>query len=278
MSVTNPTPVGLTAEAIVNDFTASAAEDGTPSIILNNAPPLPTNSFRSLVTPIPNFSLTPGERSYFNIEITVPKTANSGGYYGAIRFVPVGLVNTKNVGLTASVGSLFLVTVPGQLNEKMSLVQLAAVNSAHTPETFFFSGKVSVLTRLDNEGNIYYAPIGTVTVKSMTGKVVEQYQFNQKQGNILQGSIRKFIDPLTYKSWFGEYTITESLASVSGTGNIVVGSATFWYIPYMDIIILLVVIILIVIYVLYRKSKKKKSHKVKSSHHNNTPPAPTTTN
>lgn len=274
MSVTNPTPAPLTAEAIVNDFNASDDESGVPRIILNNAPPLPTNSFRSLVQPIANFHLNPGQRTYFNVVISVPTNVNSGGYYGAIRFVPLGLVNSKSIGLTASVGSLFLVTVPGNLNEKISLVQLSAVNGSQTPESYFFSGKVSVLTRVDNEGNIYFAPVGTVQVKSMTGKIVEQYEFNKSQGDILEGSIRKYIDPLSYTNWFGRYTITESVAAVSGSGNYVIATASFWYIPFKYIIILLVVIALIVFYVVRRR---KKHSKAKSAKTTNSSPTPTPT-
>jgi hypothetical protein len=82
----------------------------------------------------------------------------------------------------------------------------------------------------------------------MFGKVVASYEFNDTdpRANILPDSIRKFIDPVSYKGLFGHYTIQESLAYANGSGNLLTASAGFWYLPLWFLIILAVIVVLIV--------------------------------
>jgi hypothetical protein len=261
VAVQNPTNLPTTAQAIVNDFVASADESGTPRLILNNNSPLPPNNFKALVSPIPTISLSPQEKQYINVTITVPSTAHAGGYYGAVRFAPITSSNQSNVGLTASVGTLFLVTVPGNLIEKLDLVQLSAAHGS-TPTSLFTSGAVSVLTRLDNVGDIHVQPFGNVIVKNMFGHVVANYQFNNTtpRTNILPDSIRRYVDKLSTKNhWLGHYTIDENLAYSQGSGNLIVASASFWYLPwwFIGLFILFVIIIVAIVWWLIRRHHRR---------------------
>ncbi|HUD05907.1 MAG TPA: hypothetical protein VMR18_03295 [Candidatus Saccharimonadales bacterium] len=265
MSVQNPTTAPLTAEPVVNDFEANPNESGVPDLLLNNKPPFPVNDFRSLVLPLNNLSLKPGQKVYFLVTISVPANGASGGYYGAIRFVPTSTnISGGNVGLTASVGTLFLITVPGHLVEHLSIVQLASVNSSGTPESVFFGGDVSLMNRIDNTGNIHLAPYGSVQVKNMEGHEVYHYNFNSTQGNILPDSVRKFVDPLSYKGWLGHYTVSEYLAWSQGSGNILYASTSFWYFPIWFVILVLVIVALIIVWVVRKNKKKQKRQAAKS--------------
>lgn len=257
LSVQNPTDAQVTVKAVINDFVASNNESGDPRLILNSNSPLPANNFKSLVGAIPNITLGPHQKQYINIPINVPASANSGGYYGAIRFLPASTDQTKNVGLTASVGSIFLITVPGNLTEKLNLVQLSAAQG-DSAKSFITSGRVSVLNRLENVGNIHVQPFGRVNVKNMFGKVVDSYEFNPAQGNILPNSTRKFVDLLKHKSWFGHYTIEESLAYQQGSGNLIVAKTTFWYFPVWFLVTVLAVIVLIIISILFWRQRRHK--------------------
>jgi hypothetical protein len=263
ISVQNPTQTSVVAHAIINDFEANPNESGVPNLILNNNSPLPANNFKSLVQPIADITLGPAQKVYLNVLIHVPANANSGGYYGAIRFVPSGNTTNANVGLTASVGTLFLVTVPGHLVQKVTLVQFVAVNSAGTPEQVFFSGKVYTMTRLDNVGNIHLPPFGKITVTNMWGHVVDTYEFNSFAGDILPNSIRKFVDPLNYTKWFGHYNVVANLAYVPGSGNALIYAKTsFWYIPIwfmIAVVALLAVIVGWINWHLHKKHSHKKS-------------------
>ncbi len=264
IAVQNPTNSSVVAQAVVNDFIASGNETGVPRVLLNGSA-VPANNFRTLVSRIPNTILTPGEKQYIPVTITVPKNAESGGYYGVVRFTPAtnGPSSGANVGLTASVGTLFLVTVPGNLSKKIELVQLSAANSKGSPSSFLSYGNVSVMVRLKNIGNVYAQPFGTVLVKNMFGSTVASYQFNNTtpRASVLQNSIRKFINPLPQKSWFGYYTINANIAYNTGGGNIIIANASFWYIPWWSWLILAAVIALLGILGYFIRNRKYRHHR-----------------
>src|SRR5690606_31396147 len=99
--------------------------------------------------------------------INIPENANPGGYYGAVRVVPVSNgLGDGNVGLTASVGTIVLIRVPGPLVEKVSLIEFTSAQNGKA-KSFFTSGDVSSLIRLKNEGDIHVKPFGKVQVKNM---------------------------------------------------------------------------------------------------------------
>lgn len=244
ITLQNPTNIATTAKPVVNDFVASSDETGSPRLLLKNTP-VPNNNFIPLVQPIPSTVIGPNQSETVNVTISVPQNAASGGYYGAVRFIPTINGQSGNVGLTASVGTLFLVTVPGDLVQKLTLVQLSAAVNGHTA-SFFTSGNVSVVTRLYNDGNIHVAPIGTVLIKNWSGKVIMTEQFNKASGNILPQSIRRFTNVLPNYKWFGRYTIVLNVGYGNGGGNLIVSKVNFWYFPVWAIILMLVVVILLV--------------------------------
>ena len=267
ISIQNPTNVATVAKAIVNDFVASDDETGDPRLILDANTPPPSNDFRTLVGSIPDTPLGPQQKKDISVTVSVPTAAHAGGYYGAIRFVPSNNGKQSTVGLTASVGTLMLVTVPGNLVQKLTLTQLSAAQN-NKASSMLFSGSVSVLTRLQNSGDIHLQPFGKVLVKDMFGKTVANYEFNNTnpRANILPSSIRRFVDPLPKRSWFGRYTIEENLAYSQGSGNLLTASAVFWYFPVW-FIILFILIIALVVGLIYWLLWRKRHH----SHHIVTP-------
>jgi len=267
ITIANPTNSQLATRALVNDFIANTDESGAPLLITDNSVPLPHNNFISLVSPIPNFVLLPKQSTTMPVRITVPANANAGGYYGAIRFAPASLGTTSNIGLSATVGSLFLITVPGNLVEKLNLIQLSAAHSNGDPSWFFVSGDLAVMTRLQNVGDIHVQPFGTVIVKDMFGHVLTQYEFNPAvpdRSNVLPDSVRKFVDKLPKHHWFGRYTIQESIAYQQGTGNLLYAHASFWYVSQWYLVALLVIVVLLFVVIYWRiehNKKKRYSHR-----------------
>lgn len=260
ISIQNPSDVPTTAKAIVNNFVASEDETGTPRLILAEDAAPPKNNFKTFISDIPEVQLGPKERKDVPVRISVPADANSGGYYGAIRFVPANPTQESTVGLTASVGTIVLVTVPGDLKLKLDLVQLSAAQGDKA-KSFFTSGDVNVLTRLKNDGDIHLKPFGRVTVKDMFGKTVASYEFNNSEprANILPGSIRKFNDQLGKKKLLGRYTIEANLGYTSGGGELITGKASFWYLPAWAMLILILLVLAVIggIYWLVRKFGRK---------------------
>lgn len=268
ITVENPTDVATIARPLINDFVASEEEDGKPRLILDENAPPPKNSIKKLISKLPDVPLGPKEKKDIQVQVRVPEGANPGGYYGAVRFIPADLGQVDVVGIAASVGSLVLVRVPGDLTERLDLIELSAAQKGKA-KSFFTDGTVQSLVRLKNEGDIHLQPFGRVTVKNMFGKQVANYELNLNQqelrDNILPGSTRKFVNDLPDQRWLGRYTITANLGYTNG-GELITSSTTFWYLPVWALVVLALLVVGIAVggYFLYKRfSIPKPKHGVK---------------
>lgn len=260
----NPTSANIEANVIVNDFEAATDETGQPKVIFETDQSAPGNSFKSLVGQLGTVNIPAGGQVEVPITITVPENASPGGYYGAVRFEPT--VNTdKNVNLSASVGTLFLITVPGDLSESLELVELTAARNDSTGRFFINGSDLQTVVRLKNTGNIHVKPFGRVQVTDSKGNVIEQYEFNntEPKANVLPDSTRKFTDKLSKNYSLGKYTITANLG-YGTAGNLITSKNTFWVIPVWFIIVAvgLILVILVAAFLLYRKLRQNRKHKV----------------
>jgi hypothetical protein len=249
MYVQNVTAAPLTLKGIVNDFIASNDENGSPRLILDANQYAPSHSLKRYVGPINNFSLAPQEQKTVTVTVSMPKNAPAGGYYGAVRFAPASSTTDKNVNLTASVGSLILVKVPGNFKEQ---VTIAGFNVQHgdSKNKFFTSGKdLQTVVRFHNIGDIQEQPFGKIDLKK-GGKVVSTIEVNNTdpRGNVLPDSIRKFSVPLNKVGNFGKYEVDGNFG-YGGNGELVTAKTTFYVIPYWIIVgaVLAVLIILFVV-------------------------------
>jgi len=276
ISVTNPSDSPVVAQPVVNDFVASSDESGEPRLILDEDTPAPKNSFKKLVSRLDPITLGPREKKDIQVTITVPEDASAGGYYGAVRFVPEIPNNTDvtNVGLTASVGTIVLVRVPGNLTEKLDLVQISAATKTsdgkdpYKAKSFFTSGDVAMITRLKNSGDIHVQPFGKVIVKNMFGKTVQEFEFNPtdsvgNRASILPDSVRKFGNDLQKAKWFGRYTVEANLGYGDNNSGLLTARTSFWYIPTLILYAIIAAILAIVgtVYWFIRKQKARKQHK-----------------
>ncbi len=264
--VENPSGLPLKAKAVVNDFVASESEDGQPKILLDNEF-APSHSLKKLIQDVPAFDVAANERKEVKVTITIPSGAAAGGYYGAIRFLPEDTAkNGANVALTASVGSIFLVNVPGNIREHLELVQFGAAVDGKIKK-IIVSGPVSIITRLKNDGDTHEKPYGKIQVKDSKGKVVAVQEINnsEPQANVLPSSIRKFETILTNKKWFGHYTVTASYGYTPSNGALINAKTSFWFIPVWMLVVgaILLLAILIGSYMIYKKIqvKRKKLHR-----------------
>ncbi len=262
ISIENITNENIVAHPVVNDFVASDQENGEPRLILDDSAPPSGNSFKTLVGKLPDVPLKPHERKTLKVTLNVPSNGAAGGYYGAVRFSPADLTDQKQVSLTASVGVLFLVKVPGNILEKLDMVTLGA-SFKDKLKTFFTHSPDATVVRLKNSGAIHLQPFGRIEVKDWHGHVISNQEFNnvEPRGNVLPASTRKFTTPLKANAKFGRYTISANLG-YGTSGQLISGTATFWVIPLWFIIIIVAVIALIVLGILFirRKRAKKNRH------------------
>lgn len=247
--VRNVTKATVVTHANVNDFVANG-EEGQAKVLTSGEPS--PYSFVIWVEPIPDLTLTAGEAKTTTVKIDVPTNASPGGHYGVIRFTgtPQNGQGT-NVTLSASVGTLVLLNVPGKQNINASLASFYTAKNGKQTSTFEY-GPVTFVERIQNSGNVHIQPMGTIRVTNTFGKQVGVLTVNSTGGNILPNSIRRFTQVLPNKHLFGYY---KAEANIHYNGQTLNKSITFWVIPYKVILITLGIIIIII--VLIRANTKR---------------------
>lgn len=251
----------LVVDGQSNDFVA-AGEDGTPKILLNNKEKDPY-SLKDWVAPLPELTLTPKQIKNLPVTINVPKNASPGGHYGVIRFTatPPDLKG-QGVSLSASLGSLVLLTVRGDIKHKLS-VQSFKVEKNNKPGSLFESTPVTLVEQIKNTGNVHEEPTGMITIKDMFGHTVARAGVNQSLRNVLPGSTRMFSEPLDKaalgsRKLFGRYTASMKL-TYGPNKTVLAASVSFWIIPWkliIGIIILLILGFFLIRYLIRRHDQK----------------------
>jgi len=240
-NVTNQT---LIVSGEVNDFVA-AGEDGQPKLLLEDGEDSPY-SIKDWVKTLPKVTLAASERKAVSAVIDVPKDAGPGGHYGVIRFTgtPPELEGT-GVSLSASVGTLVLVNVSGNVVEKAKVAEIYTANQKGKKQSVFEYGPITIGLRLQNEGNVHFKPSGNVRVTNTWGKEVATFKLNEQGSNVLPASVRKYEQKLDKKLLFGRYKVQADVVYGSGS-TIISATKVFWVIPYKLIVVALALIALII--------------------------------
>ncbi len=243
---TNISQGELLVKTQFNDFGAKN-ETGDPNIIFDDTDNS-THSLRTWIgTPQP-FLIKSKEAKTIDFTINVPKNAEPGGHYAVIRFSGnAPELEQTGVALTASVGSLVLLTVSGDIQEKASVAEFYSATADFSKRSFFETGPVSLVERVKNDGNVHLKPTGMVTVKDMFGHVISSSRVNGTAGDpkdgprsILPKSIRRFEQTFgANQLLFGRYEATMDL-QYGSKGTKISSTTVFWVIPYTLIAIVLV--------------------------------------
>lgn len=264
MHVYNITSTAIEITPIENDFIAGPEENGTPAIILSPTQYAPTHSLKRFMNPLPSTITVPANNSTtVTLTIVVPQSAQSGGYFGAVRFAPTSPRGGKQVNLSPSVASLILVTVPGPTTQLVGITNFDIEQDGSAGTDFHNNKNLSLFMRFENKGNLQEAPFGQIYVEKGK-KVVFTDNFNQNQppSEILPDSYRRWSIPLSGIGDFGKYTIGAALTYGSGTQEALDITKTVWIIPTVLIFaaiggLVALIVIVLVIWFLLRSYKKK---------------------
>jgi hypothetical protein len=253
------------------DFTYTD-QSGTPKLsIAQNAPQTPW-SLKPFIK-LPNSVTIPkGGSKTVEFTISIPKNQGAGSYYSAIMY-QAGGANGGNVALNASGVTLAFVSVPGKVNENMTLQKFGAYNSDDNGATGSYvfidmnqQPKMIAYT-LKNEGNVFEAPAGNVIIKDMFGHQVANITTNSTRSLALLGQTRLFTSCIK--------TVQQTIQALGGTsknaecvnpglkpgrytasldvfygqnGNQtheIAATAHFWYLPIWFLVLLFVIIALL---------------------------------
>ncbi|MCK5320266.1 hypothetical protein KAJ61_02655 [Candidatus Parcubacteria bacterium] len=215
--------------------------------------------------------LSPGQERTVPFTVDVPENIGPGGYFGAIilgteppRIHKQNEEKGAGMSIAQQTASLLLLRVRGDVFEE------AHIREFNTDKDFYNTPfLVDFLIRIENVGNVHIKPHGAISIKNMFGKEVRILKINEKGGNILPRSIRRFSANIWEgKNAFGKYTATLGItygvsANEGGQGkSSLVAVKTFWIIPWQIIIpVFLTLLFISGIFILLIKLYKNKAVK-----------------
>ncbi len=263
---TNPSDASISVKPVQNDFTADAAEDGTPAIFLDENKYATTNSLKRFLKPMNSFTLSAKESKTVEVPVVVPANAKAGGYFGALRFAPTATDTGGQVNLSASVASLILLRVNGAIDEKLDLTDFSVKQGGKERSILTNGNDVSMLVRFKNQSSVQLAPFGQISVKK-GNKVVFQSDFNNKDPRdmVLPSSARKWNVGLTSINSFGHYRVSATF-TYGEKNHTIEATQSFWIIPVPMIIgaaVILILIVLGIVLAVKRRNRRTNSVNVK---------------
>ena len=187
------------------------------------------------------FTLNPKEEKWIKFTITVPENAEPGGHYGSVIAGSEAVIGPQTTGaaLVLRVGSLILLTVPGNIKESL-------IVKGFTAPGYSEYGPINFAIRFENQGTVHAKPKGIITITSWLGKKVADIPIPEK--NVLPTAIRKIDASWSQKwLWAGKYTAT--LTGNYGISNLPLTPTviTFWAFPWKFGLIFLAVLILFIL-------------------------------
>lgn len=275
-NITNVTQGAVSVETVLRDFESDGVTNQPQFFADDNA--VSQYSLREFVEVPEGFDLEPGEEKEVTFTVSVSENAAPGAYFGSIEYraSPQGQTGDGQVALVASVGSLVLLEVPGDITEKIEITDVKAYirSNEELKSGTIFTKKPDVIgITINNLGNGFSQPFGKVQVTDWRDNDVFEYELNDgpPRQNILPESSRRFEEDfvnveistvngeqVTTESspvtWPGRYTIKGSISHGS-SGALFNVSGTFWYLPlwFIALVIGFLVALGLLVWFMYRK-------------------------
>lgn len=182
-------------------------------------------------------ALQPKEEKLVKFTITIPENAEPGGHYGVVLAGTRGIAGPGLTGaaITERVGTLVLLTVPGEMKEELIIKEFLRGKmyrgKEFKPRGYFEYGPVYFQVKLENKGTVHTRPVARIVITDLFGRRVANLELSEK--NVLPGSTRRFELSLEKKwLWAGRYTA--SLVGTYGRGNTSLEPVVinFWAFPW----------------------------------------------
>lgn len=191
------------------------------------------------------YTVEPGKSVVVPYTVNVPSNARPGGHYGVI-FVetePHGASDSNGVLRKQRVGSLLYAHVAGKTIERGSLLNTEATFWQQTVP-------LTVLSRVQNTGNIDFQAGVTLTVKDLFGS--QKYK-DTTSHIVFPGTTRKIASAWRSTPWFGLFQTEQSITILGKTSS---SSHLVLIAPAWLLLALIIVIVAVAGYVLLKNYKK----------------------
>jgi len=266
-------PLNITLKPI--DFTFTN-ESGTPKLMLADNAPLTTWSLKPFMTLPQSFTVPAGQSRTVNYTIKIPANQGAGSYYSALQYASTG-ANGGNVDMSASGVTLVFVSVPGTVNENLTLKKLGAYqqDSDVTGKYIFIalSPPQNIAYTLANNSNVAESPAGSIVLHNQFfGQKITIDNANPNSSLALIGQTRLFTACIQMEDQVVNLDGNKSVASVckktphllpgrysisldifygqnGNNSQEITGTAHFWYLPWWFILIFVAVVAVIAFFV-----------------------------
>ncbi len=247
ISITNRINKTVRFKLTTEDFVGSN-DAKQPVVLLGNTNSSPYSLKDFIVPEIKEFSLEFGEKITIPVTVSVPSNAEPRGYYGALIVSNdpsklEGEVATDTEGKTqviSRIGSLFLLRINGEGKEEGALQDFKVMG----PHKLFYEKRPEGFEiAFQNSGNVHLVPYGTITIKNMLGRSVEELVVNAYFA--LPEAIR--YREIQWSEGFGFGRYTANLSLYKGYGNEYADAkVAFWILPWKILLMVLIGLIIIV--------------------------------
>lgn len=257
----------------VVDFTFND-DGGTPKLMLASDAPQTTWSLKPFLKLPEIVTVGPNSSKSVDMSVAIPAGHGAGSYYSAIVYSSGAPTDGGNVGLSASGVTLVFASIPGKVNESLSLQQFGvykqpASNKPGTYASFTTDMPEQIAYTLKNDGNVTESPVGSITLKSMYGQTQVISDVNPNKSLALIGQTRTFTSCIQQKVqevdlngsksksvacttpwlWPGHYNATLDVFYGQNGNNTqeIVKTIGFWYMPWWATFVLIIVLLAIAI-------------------------------
>lgn len=210
-----------------------------------------------------NLLLLPEQSEKVNIDIQVPKVAESGGHYSVIFFEPILAQETtesSSLGVSQRIGALMFITVGGNIREEglvlgaSSSDKCSGVQCSFKTAPFREWGPVPFTFQYENIGNTHVWVSGNIAIFNLFGQKVGEIPIEEK--TVLPKSKREFSAKWLREPLLGRYTA--KLTLTYGTQSAIVRAETsFWAFPWRLVLTTIVVLGIIGLFVFLFRDKRK---------------------
>lgn len=204
----------------------------------------------------PDFILQARQTRTVSVSITLPTDAEPGGHYATVYFqplLPADVLTPSTAYLTARVGSLAFLIVPGDLDEKLS------VASFSTPR-FHGAGPVNFSASLKNTGKVHLAPNSKIVIRNMFG--TQTASIGIDAGVVLPGTQKQLSAAWKSPGFFGRYTATYQAAYGADNRKLPVETVSFWVVPWLFLSLVIMPVLVVATVAVRTRGRWKRAWRI----------------
>ncbi len=192
------------------------------------------------------FVIPPKGTEQIVVILTIPANALPGGHYAGVFFEPVPKRGTKTTlsYTSAQVGSLFGITVPGDLKYD------ALIKDFSVKSPVFEFGPIDFSAEIENQSDTHITPQSSIVIYDSIGRKLTELKLDEV--NIFPYTSRLLKG--TWQTVWGLGRYTATLTASYGPGLVATRTLYFWIMPYRLIgAVLIVLLVTLALFVVIRR-------------------------